>query len=420
MVALIVHSELLSTVQGAPQSDRDTVEPQIQILKEFVAHNAAWCGLATKPDDARKLIEQNRLAFVLGLENGLINGWINRSDFDPADRVAIHTQLHDYFKYLRGLGVVQINLIHLSDNAFGGMALYDLHFMLNTWARTGQFPDTDPVPPTPDPTMTDDDINCRVTVKSALWTKIEALATSIGWQPLSAAVASPIPPAGDRNRRGLTTAGEEAVLEAMRFGMVIDLDHMSEKSAETAHTIAMKPMPTPYPLVSAHNGARRMAPRPLAPTAPPSPPALPPPPAPQVTPPKSEYRRGEHLWPNENSKSAAQLQFIKETGGMFGHGTAAADTPLGAPWRTIARAATRRSPRASSTSVSSSRCPSASARTGTRSWWGRGRGSGRAPRTGSKARRVKATRHGLLRSAVSASRTQRCRRPAWRTARPPR
>jgi hypothetical protein len=326
MVALIVHSELLSTVQGAPQSDRDTVEPQIQILKEFVAHNAEWCGLATKPDDARKLIEQNKLAFVLGLETDSINGWINRSDFDPADRVAIHTQLHGYFKYLRGLGVVQINLIHLSDNAFGGMALYDLHFMLNTWARTGQFPDTDPVPPTPDPTMTDDDINCRVTVKSALWTKIEALATSIGWQPLSAAVASPIPPAGDRNRRGLTTAGEEAVLEAMRFGMVIDLDHMSEKSAETAHAIAMKPVPTPYPLVSAHNGARRMAPRPLGPTSPPSPPALPPPPAPQLTPPKSEYRRGEHLWPNENSKSAAQLQFIKETGGMFGHGTAAADS----------------------------------------------------------------------------------------------
>ena len=97
-------------MQGAPQSDRDTVEPQIQILKEFVAHNAAWCGLATKPDDARKLIEQNRLAFVLGLETDLINGWINRSDFDLADRVAIHTQLHDYFKYLRGLGVVQINL----------------------------------------------------------------------------------------------------------------------------------------------------------------------------------------------------------------------------------------------------------------------------------------------------------------------
>ena len=222
------------------------------------------------------------------------------------------------------------------------MALYDLHFMLNTWARTGQFPDTDPVPPTPDPKMTDDDINCRVTVKSALWTKIEALATSIGWQPLSAAVASPIPPAGDRNRRGLTTAGEEAVLEAMRFGMVIDLDHMSEKSAETAHTIAMKPMPTPYPLVSAHNGARRMAPRPLAPTAPPSPPALPPPPAPQVTPPKSEYRRGEHLWPNENSKSAAQLEFIKETGGYVrarDRGRRFAE--LGGRWRTTARAATR-------------------------------------------------------------------------------
>ena len=326
MVALIVHSELLATVQGAPQSDRDTVEPQVQILKEFVAHNAAWCGLATTPDQARELIEHNKLAFVLGLETDSINGWIYRSDFDPTDRVAIHTQLHGYFKYLRDLGVVQVNLIHLSDNAFGGMALYDLHFMLNTWARTGQFPGTESVPPTADPTMTDDDINCRVTIKSTLWTKIEALATSIGWQPLSAAVATAIPPAGDRNALGLSTAGEEAVLEAMRLGMVIDLDHMSEKSAEKAHEIAMQPTPKPYPLVSAHNGARRMAPRPLAPTSPPSPPALPPVPAPQVTPPKSEYRRGEHLWPNENSKSSTQLQFIIETGGMFGHGTAAADS----------------------------------------------------------------------------------------------
>jgi hypothetical protein len=326
MVALIVHSELLATLQGAPQSDRDTVEPQIQMLKEFVAHNGAWCGLARTPGEARDLIERNKLAFVLGIETDSINGWVNKTDFDPADRVAIHTQLHPYFSYLHDLGVVQVNLLHLSDNAFGGMALYDLHFMLNTWARTQQLPTTESVAPSTDPTMADDDISCRVTVKSALWGQIESLALGVGWAPLTAAVATAFPPAGDRNAMGLTVAGEEAVLEAMRLGMVIDLDHMSEKSAETAHSIAMKPVPKPYPLVSAHNGARRMAPRPLSPTAPPSPPTIPPLPAAQVVPPKSEYRRAEHLWPNENSKSSAQLTFIKETGGMFGHGTAAADS----------------------------------------------------------------------------------------------
>ncbi len=35
------------------QSDRDTVEPQVQMLREFVAHNKDWCGLAKTPDDAR-------------------------------------------------------------------------------------------------------------------------------------------------------------------------------------------------------------------------------------------------------------------------------------------------------------------------------------------------------------------------------
>ena len=180
--------------------------------------------------------------------------------------------------------------------------------------------------PSTDPTKADDNIHTRVTVKSALWSQIESLAIGLGWAPLTAAVTTTFPPAGDRNAMGMTVAGEEALLEAMRLGMVIDLDHMSEKSAETAHSIAMKPTPKPYPLVSAHNGARRMNPRPLSPTASPSPPAMPPPPAPQVVPPKSEYRRAEHLWPNENSKSSAQLTFIKDTGGMFGHGTAAADS----------------------------------------------------------------------------------------------
>lgn len=313
MVALIVHSELLSNAMLSGQTDRDTVEPQIRMLKEFVAHNGSWCGLAFTPGDARTLIEAGKLAFILGLETDSINGWVRDdmfpSDPTPANRDAIHAVIHPYFAYLRNLGVIQVNLLHLSDNAFGGMALYDWMFMFNTFTRTGTWP-------TPedgfDHRPVDDQISRKVTTSSTVWGHLQQLAINAGFPP---PFTGPWTPNGDRNTKGLTLAGEVAVLEAMRFGMVIDLDHMSEKSAATAHKIATgQPGAPSYPLVSAHNGARRMAPRALDPATPS--------PAPMT----SEFRRSSHVFPNENNKSAEQLGWIKDTKGIFGHGTAGADS----------------------------------------------------------------------------------------------
>ena len=64
----------------------------------------------------------------------------SRDGPSAASKDKIHDAIHDYFEYLHELGVVQVNLIHLSDNAFGGMALYDVMFMVNSWQRTGVFP----------------------------------------------------------------------------------------------------------------------------------------------------------------------------------------------------------------------------------------------------------------------------------------
>jgi hypothetical protein len=323
MCALIVHSELLAKLMNSPQTDRDTVEPQIRMLREFVAHNRAWCGLARTPADARLLIEANKLAFVLGIETDSINGWIDATEFSSdrsqANLDAIHAVLHPYFKYLRDLGVVQMNLLHLSDSAFGGMALYDFMFMVNSWFRTGQMPSTiDGYDLRPE----EDQISRKVSTKSTVWAHLDSLAQSLGF-PAPSPLAGPWVPNGDRNANGLTVAGEVAVLEAMRFGLVIDLDHMSELSAETAHTIATTtPAGDVYPLVSAHNGARRMAPRAWDP-AQPIPTFLPG----TTTPvPNSEFRRSTHAHPNENAKSNTQLDWIRDTGGMFGHGTAGADS----------------------------------------------------------------------------------------------
>ena len=317
MVALVVHNQMLATLstftQGRfeAQSDRDTVEPQVQMLREFVVHNADWCGLARTPAEARDLIEHNKMAFVLGLETDSINGWVKFTDFPQADtkanRDAIHMTIHDYFAYLRGLGIVQVNLIHLSDNAFGGMAVYDVMFMVNSWQRTGRMP---PVEDGFTSRTPDERISKTVTLESKLWSMLGPALADVGITP-------PLPanvrafPLGDRNTEGLTVAGEEALLEAMRLGMVIDMDHMSERSSTKAHEIVTKQVAEgPYPLVAAHNGARKLAPRPLDATQPA-----------QV-----DHRRNHETWPSEAMKSETQIGWIKETGGIFGHGIAGSDS----------------------------------------------------------------------------------------------
>jgi microsomal dipeptidase-like Zn-dependent dipeptidase len=334
MVALVVHNQLLAAVSTAltldhVQSDRDAVEPQVHMLREFVAHNRDWCGLATTPAQARDLIEHNKMAFVLGLETDSINGWSRFTDLpnveDDATRAdvrqRIHDQIHGYFEYLHNLGIVQVNLIHLSDNAFGGMALYDVMFVINTLARTGRLPQVengflDATTHLPRPAG--EAISLPVTVESALWEKLAPLAMQLGFS------APPLPGNGvyghgDRNAIGLLPAGEEAVLEAMRFGMVVDMDHMSERATAQANVIATTGVPNPpYPLVAAHNGARTMAMDPPA--------QLPPPGAV----PGTDERRNPHTWPNESTKSETQLGHIQSTGGMFGHGIAGADSkPFG-------------------------------------------------------------------------------------------
>lgn len=316
MVALVVHNSMLAALANlgtpgyGPQSDRDAVEPQVQMLREFVAHNLSWCGIATTPADARSLIEANKMAFVLGLETDSVNGWIRFDDFPqtdtPASRDAIHTAIHDYFAYLRGLGIVQVNLLHLSDNAFGGMAVYDFMFIVNSLYNRGVVPQTKPWTGT----NPDELIAKPVSVGSEVWSMISSTATQLGITIPPAAAPGPFG-IGDTNANGLTVAGQVALLEAMRLGMVVDIDHMSERSEATAFQMATTTVAgTKYPLVAAHNAARILAPRPLSPTSPAT----------------VGSRRSKEVWPSEGMKSETHLDHIKTTGGMFGLGIAGADS----------------------------------------------------------------------------------------------
>ena len=61
---------------------------------------------------------------------------------------------------------------------------------------------------------------------------------------------------GHRNQRGLTPVGMMAIREMMKRGMIIDIDHMSQKAADATLQIAED---YGYPVVSGHTGIRGLA-----------------------------------------------------------------------------------------------------------------------------------------------------------------
>lgn len=196
-------------------------------------------------------------------------------------------------------GLVATSIIR---SAFGGMAIYDMMFMISSWTRTGRLPDTEDGFTFAEDGSTGrsatEEISRSATLESKLWSMVRPIMQAFGLNPPPPPQVRPVP-IGDRNVKGLTVAGQVAIIEAMRLGMVIDTDHMSEHSEQVAFKIATSlAAGQRYPLGAAHNGARALAPRPPSGLAIPSP----------------SSRNNPHIWPGENMKSDTQIEHIKTTG----------------------------------------------------------------------------------------------------------
>ncbi len=100
-------------------------------------------------------------------------------------------------------------------------------------------------------------------------------------------------PVGHQNSQGLTPIGEYAIRKMMSLGMLIDIDHMSEISADRALEIAGAVPGGGYPLNSGHNGPRGHC--------------------------------GTSNVVSENSRTVAQLKAIGALHGMVGVGSANLD-----------------------------------------------------------------------------------------------
>ena len=291
LVTLAVNNELLGNMVSGdpPYDDKSTYDLQLSEIKSFVERHNDFMELALSTADMRRIIQSGKLAVIMGVEVD------NLGSFNYPGNVANETTVRNEIQRLYDKGVRYIFPIHLTDNKFGGMAVYSVLFgFSNKFANTRPSPIGHPLPPgnmlqvesSRDPhinyrlTLLHDDLPPGTTASLTVVAKpildfigemhfpmlinfenclegkikcipqfkiINSLLSEPGWDFYNAV------PGGHVNRFGLTSLGKFAVREMMKLGMIIDIDHMSEKSVADAFDIAEE---LQYPLISGHNGFR--------------------------------------------------------------------------------------------------------------------------------------------------------------------
>ena len=229
---------------SAYKQAQDMHELQDYIDAQFGGPGKGFFRLVTTPAEARKVINQGKLAVVLGIEVSEVLDCGQYLDQPKCDTAQIDRELDKLY----AAGVRSMFPVHKFDNALGGT-----HFdsgatgvLVNTGNKwvTGKFwsaqhcdaadHDNEPTNPTGDNAATFYELFGPVLV-----------------QPLFEGQLPVYPPAPLCNPRGLTPLGQYLIRAMMRKGMIVETDHMSVKARQQTLDILE---PTKYPgVISSHS-----------------------------------------------------------------------------------------------------------------------------------------------------------------------
>ncbi len=301
MVALAVNNQTMADAAetGGVNDDLASMNKQLVRMKDLFARHSDFLEIAYTSADLRRIVNSGKLAIVLGIEMDNIGNFYDPADhkgatFNPNPTDAdVKAELDRLFAF----GVRYIFPIHITNNAFGGTALYSSDFGIANKYNTGS-------------TFVPEEVDSSGGITFQLEHPFRQLRQSVLGNLFMAITGPILPPSimpdyapnypnyapagvnkGHRNSEGLTPRGGMAISYMMKKGMLIDIDHMSERSATAALTMATL---YNYPLNSGHDGFRSI-------------------------PDASKLA-------NENGRTDLQVQQIYSLGGMMGLGHGGSST----------------------------------------------------------------------------------------------
>jgi hypothetical protein len=266
MCALGVNNWLVSSHQikrdilgsTAPTDDRASADLQVADIKRWVndIENRSWVEIAYTPDDARRIIGQNKLAVILGVELDLLGNFapnrtwnaaeivvLNPNPSTPAEEQEVRRILGAELDRLHAMGVRQITPFHYVSGSFGGTAMFERLFNEQNRKFTGSNVVVD----------SGDPWGIRYRLNNDGWGTFDAtireIATgqsrTVAWDQSWENV-----PLGHINRMGLTRTGEILFEEIARRAMLLDVDHAGYK---TTDALLDKAAAIDYPVLSSHS-----------------------------------------------------------------------------------------------------------------------------------------------------------------------
>jgi microsomal dipeptidase-like Zn-dependent dipeptidase len=275
VTCLAVNNELLASKSdpNLPTDDKSTIERQIVAMKKMADYVAAqsggpgrgWLQIVYSPEEARKVISENRLAVILGVEVDSLGNWRRAQDLDEqsqGDVFRARQLIAEELDWLYGLGVRQITPIHLINNAFGGTAIYMRFLETVNLYVTGEEWEVDDAWDTGVRYRLDrdgddllDEVERAIAAsggrrsmhRKSLIDHIPGIST------LFQVRSAPELNGGHANARGLNRFGVILLEEMMARGIIIDVDHMSEKATEAALALAEAHR---YPVICSHTWFR--------------------------------------------------------------------------------------------------------------------------------------------------------------------
>ena len=263
MVALTTNNTTLGDAVAGngdlPTDDKTSADLQLNEIRAFVARHDTIMEIALGAADIKRIVKANKIAIVLGMEVDNI-GNFNKMNFPALPAAAAQNLILAEIQRLYAMGVRYVIPVHIMDNIFGGTAIYKNDFNTANVREAGYFWDIECA-------NVSDGITHTYSRDSDILRDIGAF-VKLGLDPLRSPGPGPVcpPPTaisgqpaksmGHRNARSLTAYGTFVVKEMMRRGMIIDIDHMGQKTADSTLNIAER---YGYPIVSGHTGIRGMA-----------------------------------------------------------------------------------------------------------------------------------------------------------------